>query len=80
MLIPLTSQDLTPQVAQMTSGGTDCILADVTAAVKASKGGAVDNGPRFFRQPTCHHAPEVYGGLRESEAAAMLKAFFAARR
>jgi tRNA(adenine34) deaminase len=44
------------------------------------KGGAVDNGPRFFRQLTCHHAPEVYGGLRESEAAQMLKAFFAARR
>jgi tRNA(adenine34) deaminase len=44
------------------------------------KGGAVDNGPRFFRSPTCHHAPEVYGGLRESEAAAMLRAFFAARR
>ena len=44
------------------------------------KGGAVDHGPRFFRQPTCHHAPEVYGGIRESEAAAMLKAFFAARR
>ena len=44
------------------------------------KGGAVDNGPRFFRQPTCHHAPEVYGGVRESEAAAMLRAFFAARR
>jgi tRNA(adenine34) deaminase len=44
------------------------------------KGGAVDNGPRLFRQPTCHHAPEVYGGLRESEATAMLKAFFAAKR
>ena len=44
------------------------------------KGGAIDNGPRFFRQPTCHHAPEVYGGLRESEAAAMLRGFFAARR
>jgi tRNA(adenine34) deaminase len=44
------------------------------------KGGAVDHGPRFFRQPSCHHAPEVYGGLRESEASAMLKAFFAARR
>ncbi|HEV7479239.1 MAG TPA: nucleoside deaminase [Roseiarcus sp.] len=44
------------------------------------KGGAVDNGPRFFRQPTCHHAPEVYGGLRESEAAELLRAFFAARR
>jgi tRNA(adenine34) deaminase len=44
------------------------------------KGGAVDNGPRFFRSSTCHHAPEVYGGLREGEAAEMLKAFFAARR
>jgi tRNA(Arg) A34 adenosine deaminase TadA len=44
------------------------------------KGGAVDHGPRFFRSPTCHHAPEVYGGLRESEAAAMLRTFFAARR
>lgn len=44
------------------------------------KGGAVDNGPRFFHQPTCHHAPEVYGGVRESEAAAMLRNFFAARR
>jgi tRNA(adenine34) deaminase len=49
-------------------------------AAPDSKGGAVDNGPRFFHQPTCHHAPEVYGGLRESEAAAMLRAFFAARR
>ena len=44
------------------------------------KGGAVDHGPRFFGQPSCHHAPEVYGGLRESEAAAMLRAFFAGRR
>lgn len=44
------------------------------------KGGAVDNGPRFFRLGACHHAPEVYGGLRESEAAAMLRSFFAARR
>ena len=44
------------------------------------KGGAVENGPHFFRQPTCHHAPQAYGGIRESEAAEMLKAFFAARR
>ena len=44
------------------------------------KGGAVDNGPRFFSQPTCHHAPEVYGGIQENEAAELLKAFFAARR
>ena len=44
------------------------------------KGGAVENGPRFFQQPSCHHAPEVYGGLRESEAATLLRHFFAARR
>jgi tRNA(Arg) A34 adenosine deaminase TadA len=44
------------------------------------KGGAVDNGVRFFDQPTCHHAPEVYGGIRESEAAELLKAFFEGKR
>src|SRR6478752_1071096 len=44
------------------------------------KGGAVENGVRFFQQPTCHHAPEVYGGLRESEAAALLRGFFEGRR
>ncbi len=44
------------------------------------KGGAVEHGPVFFRQPTCHHAPEVYGGLREQEAATLLRDFFAARR
>ena len=44
------------------------------------KGGAVESGPRFFSQPTCHHAPEIYGGLQESEAGALLKAFFSARR
>ncbi len=40
------------------------------------KGGAVDNGPRFFAQATCHHAPEVYPGLSESEASALLRHFF----
>ena len=44
------------------------------------KGGAVEHGPRFFHQSTCHHAPDVYGGLDESEAAAMLRAFFGERR
>ena len=44
------------------------------------KGGAVDNGVRFFASPTCHHRPEVYGGIDESEAAALLKDFFKARR
>ena len=44
------------------------------------KGGAVEHGPRFFAQATCHHAPEVIGGLRETEAANLLKQFFARRR
>ena len=44
------------------------------------KGGAVEHGPRFFAQPTCHHVPEVYGGLREREAADLLRGFFAERR
>lgn len=49
-------------------------------AASDPKGGAIENGCRFFAQPTCHHAPDVYGGLRESEAAALLRTFFAARR
>lgn len=45
-----------------------------------SKGGAVVSGPRFFSQPTCHHAPEIYGGFREEEAARLLTGFFRLRR
>lgn len=44
------------------------------------KGGAVEHGPRLYAQPTCHHRPEVYGGLGEGEAAALLRDFFAGRR
>ncbi len=44
------------------------------------KGGAVEHGPRLFAQPTCHHAPEVYGGIAETEAAALLRDFFRSRR
>ena len=44
------------------------------------KGGAVDNGVRFFSSPTCHHRPEVYGGMGESEAVGLLRGFFQARR
>ena len=44
------------------------------------KGGAVEHGPRFFAQPTCHHRPEVYGGFAADDAAALLKEFFANRR
>ncbi len=44
------------------------------------KGGAVDNGVKFFASPTCHHRPEVYGGLAEAEASVLLKDFFQERR
>lgn len=44
------------------------------------KGGAVDNGVALFAQKTCHHKPEIVGGLRESECAGLLKEFFALRR
>jgi tRNA(adenine34) deaminase len=44
------------------------------------KGGAVEHGPRFFGQPTCHHRPEVYGGIEESRAAALLREFFQSKR
>lgn len=44
------------------------------------KGGAVEHGPRFFSQPTCHHAPEIYGGMNESDSAELLRMFFKSRR
>jgi len=44
------------------------------------KGGAVEHGPRFFQQPTCHHRPEIYGGIEERRAGALLKRFFQERR
>ncbi|MEP9353999.1 nucleoside deaminase [Xanthobacter sp. KR7-65] len=44
------------------------------------KGGGVEHGPRFFSQPTCHHAPEVYGGIAERQAAEVLRTFFQERR
>ncbi len=44
------------------------------------KGGGVENGPRIFSQPTCHHVPEAYSGIAESEAAMLLREFFKARR
>lgn len=49
-------------------------------AAADTKAGAVDNGVRYFAQPSCHHAPEVIAGLNASEAEAQLTRFFAARR
>ncbi|HEX2020905.1 MAG TPA: nucleoside deaminase [Aurantimonas sp.] len=44
------------------------------------KGGAVDSGPRFFGQPTCHHVPDVYSGIAETASADLLRDFFRRRR
>ena len=44
------------------------------------KGGGVDNGVRFYAQPTCHHAPDVYSGLSEASAAQLLRGFFSQKR
>ena len=44
------------------------------------KGGGIAHGPRIFASSSCHHAPEVYGGIGERQAAALLRAFFRARR
>ncbi|WP_183839737.1 nucleoside deaminase [Rhizobium etli] len=44
------------------------------------KGGAVDNGVRFYAQPTCHHAPEVYSGFNEVQSAEILRTFFSQKR
>src|SRR4051795_11633537 len=64
-----------------------CAAAIAVARVKAlrfaaedSKGGGVAHGPRIFAQPTCHHRPDVLGGIGEAEAADQLRSFFAERR
>jgi tRNA(Arg) A34 adenosine deaminase TadA len=44
------------------------------------KGGGVDHGAKFFNQPTCHHKPEVYGGIDEQACGEILKQFFLERR
>ncbi|MCA3627052.1 MAG: nucleoside deaminase [Methylobacterium sp.] len=49
-------------------------------AASDPKGGGVEHGPRVFSHATCHHAPEIYSGIRQSEAAELLRGFFASRR
>ena len=55
-------------------------LRRVVFAAYDPKGGAVEHGPRFFSQPTCHHAPEIVSGVEEKRAKEMLKKFFDKRR
>lgn len=55
-------------------------IAALRFAAEDPKGGAVVHGPRLFSQPTCHHRPDVLGGIGEEEAAAQLRRFFGDRR
>lgn len=55
-------------------------IAHLWIGASDPKGGGVLHGARVFSHPTCHHAPEVYEGIREAESAEMLRAFFAKRR
>jgi tRNA(Arg) A34 adenosine deaminase TadA len=55
-------------------------IARVVYGASDPKGGAVESGVRFFDSPTCHHRPEVEGGLRADVAAEMLRTFFRSRR
>lgn len=64
-----------------------CAAAMAVARIKAlrfaaedAKGGGVVHGARIFAQPTCHHRPDVLGGIGEEEAAGLLRSFFADRR
>ncbi|MCZ2328101.1 nucleoside deaminase [Bartonella sp. F02] len=49
-------------------------------ATSDPKGGAIEHGPHLYKQPTCHHSPEVYSGFKEREAAQLLKDFFIQKR
>ncbi len=55
-------------------------IARLYYGAEDAKGGAVEHGPRFFSQPTCHHRPEIYPGIGDGEAGALLREFFSARR
>lgn len=55
-------------------------VSAVRFAAEDPKGGAIVHGPRWFAQPTCHHRPDVLGGIGEEESAALLRRFFAGRR
>ena len=68
---------------ERTAEGVTLSLAHIRRLYFAAydpKGGGVEHGPRIFEQPTCHHRPEVYGGIAERAAAALLRKFFQARR
>ncbi len=55
-------------------------LRRVVYGARDPKGGGIEHGPRIFTQPTCHHRPQVFGGLAEDRSAELLRSFFRAKR
>ena len=55
-------------------------ISELRFGAEDPKGGGVVHGPRIFTQPTCHHAPQVYGGIEETRAGDLLRSFFSIRR
>lgn len=79
----LTGHDLTVTLepCAMCAGAISFArIRRLTFGASDPKGGAIEHGPRFFSQATCHHAPDVYGGIEEVAAGALMKRFFASRR
>lgn len=79
----LTSCDLwvTLEPCPMCAGAiSHARIARLYYAASDPKGGAIEQGPRLFAQPQCLHRPQVYGGIAEKEASALLRGFFAVRR
>ena len=81
-LVDVGTGDLLRELQSRIGRLRDRVTASVTGRPRNVERfqGAVESGVRFFASPTCLHRPEVYGGIAETEAAALLQAFFRARR
>ena len=79
--LPLCDLYVTLEPCPMCAGAISFArIRRLVFAARDPKGGGVEHGPRVFEQPTCHHRPEVLGGLDEARSAALLRGFFQVRR
>ena len=74
------SDESTPQSSPIDAAISVARFKALRFGAEDPKGGGVVHGPRIFAQPTCHHRPEVLGGIGEEHSAELLRRFFAERR